>query len=388
MTAAERRSRRVLLVQPSMQPPGGGNGVAAWVLQALVAEHHVTVLSWQPIDIEPINRFFGTGLRHGDFETMVVPRHWRVVPDLLPVPAALIRQSLLMRYTRRVSDGFEVVFGVFNETDYGRRGIQYIHYPTYLRPRPEVDLRWYHAATGPLKAYYAFADLIAGFSIDRMRHNLTLVNSNWTGDRVSRALGVATQTLYPPVADPAPGAPWAERSNAFLTIGRLSPEKEFERVMRILARVRERVPDVTLTIVGTSDRHARAYRDRLLELARSLGSWIDFRHGVSRDELRTLMATSRYGIHGMREEHFGMAPAELARAGCIVWVPKGGGQIEIVEGEPALIYETEDEAVEKIVRTLGDPAEQNRLRLSLQRSERFATRHFVQQVRAIVNEFT
>ena len=49
-----------------------------------------------------------------------------------------------MRYTRRVSAGFDVLFGVHNETDYGRRGIQYVHYPTYLRPRPEVDLRWYH----------------------------------------------------------------------------------------------------------------------------------------------------------------------------------------------------------------------------------------------------
>ena len=44
----QRAMKRVLLVQPSMQPPGGGNGVAAWVLQALVAEHRVTVLSWQP----------------------------------------------------------------------------------------------------------------------------------------------------------------------------------------------------------------------------------------------------------------------------------------------------------------------------------------------------
>ena len=26
--------KRVLLVQPSVQPPGGSNGVAAWVLQA------------------------------------------------------------------------------------------------------------------------------------------------------------------------------------------------------------------------------------------------------------------------------------------------------------------------------------------------------------------
>jgi glycosyltransferase involved in cell wall biosynthesis len=379
--------KRVLLVQPSLQPPGGGNGVAAWALQALIAEHRVTVLTWEPIHIEAINRFFGTSLEPAQFETMVVPRHWRVVPDALPVPAALIRLSLLMRYTRTVSEGFDVVFGLFNETDYGRRGIQYIHYPTYLRPRPAVDRRWYHAIAGPLPLYYTVADRLAGVSIDGLRRNLTLVNSDWTGERVSRFLGITTRTLYPPVADPAAGLAWAERSNTFLTVGRLSPEKEFERVMRILARVRERVGDLALTIVGTWDRHARGYRDRLLRLARSLGPWITFRHDVSRDELRKLMAGSRYGIHGMREEHFGMAPAELARAGCIVWVPKGGGQQEIVDREPALLFDSDNEAVDKIVRTLSDPAEQDRLRLVLQSTERFSTAHFMRQVRAIVNDF-
>jgi glycosyltransferase involved in cell wall biosynthesis len=193
--------------------------------------------------------------------------------------------------------------------------------------------------------------------------------------------------LYPPVADPAPGAPWAERRNGFLAIGRLSPEKEFERVMTILARVRDRVPAVTLTIVGTWDRHARRYRHRLFERARSLGSWIAFRQDISRDEIRALMATHRYGIHGMREEHFGMAPAELARAGCIVWVPRGGGQMEVVGGEPALMYDSEDDAVEKIARTLASPAEQDRLRQVLTASERFSTANFVRQIRDIVGEF-
>ena len=103
--------KRVLLVQPSMQPPGGGNGVAAWVLQALVPEHRVTVLSWRPVEIEPINRFFGTHLHPSDFDTIVVPRSWRALPIDLPVPATLIKLSLLMRYTRRVSDGFDVLFG-------------------------------------------------------------------------------------------------------------------------------------------------------------------------------------------------------------------------------------------------------------------------------------
>jgi glycosyltransferase involved in cell wall biosynthesis len=380
--------KRVLLVQPSMQPPGGGNGVAAWILQALVPEHQVTVLSWQPVEIDPINRFFGTHLRPGDFETIEVPRSWRALADHLPTPSTLIKLSLLMRYTRRVSPGFDVLFGVYNETDYGRRGIQYIHYPTYLRPRPMVDLRWYHPPQAGLNLYYELADRIADFSLDRLKANLTLVNSDWTGEHVATFLGIATRTLYPPVVDPAPPVPWERRRNGFLAVGRISPEKEFERVMKILARVRLHAPDLTLTIIGTSDRHARRYMRSLTSLAESLGSWIEFRDNTTRDELRALMASHRYGIHGMREEHFGMAPAEMARAGMIIWVPRGGGQTEIVGREPLLMYESDDEALRRILRTLVNPVEQKRLRTLLaETSEKFSTAHFIEQVRAIVNEF-
>jgi glycosyltransferase involved in cell wall biosynthesis len=296
--------------------------------------------------------------------------------------------ALLMRYTRRVSDGFDVLFGVYNETDYGRRGIQYVHYPTYLRPRPQVDLRWYHPPQRGLNLYYALADRIADFSLERLKNNVTLVNSDWTGEHVCRCLGIETRTLYPPVVDAAPGLPWEQRRNAFLAVGRISPEKEYERVMAILGRVREQAPDVTLTIVGTWDRHSRRYFRALTSLAASLGSWIDFRDNLSRDEVRALMASHRYGIHGMREEHFGMAPAELARAGTIVWVPCGGGQMEIVGREPSLMYESVDDAVGKISATLASASEQRRLRTHLaEHSEQFSTARFTAQVRAIVDEF-
>jgi glycosyltransferase involved in cell wall biosynthesis len=380
--------KRVLLVQPSLQPPGGSNGVAAWTLQALVPEHRVTVLSWQPVDVEPVNRFFGTNLHRSDFDTIGVPRHWRALADHLPVPAALIKLSLLMRHTRRISDGFDVVFGLHNETDYGRRGIQYVHYPTYLRPRPVVDLRWYHPPQAGLNLYYGLADRIAGFSLNRMKANLTLVNSNWTGEHVSRYLGIPTRTLYPPVVDPAPGLPWTERRNGFLAVGRISPEKDYERVMRILARVREQIPDITLTIIGTSDRHTERYFGSLKSLGESLGPWIQFRDNLSRDDVRGLMASHRYGLHGMREEHFGMAPAEMARAGVIVWVPRGGGQMEIVGSDPGLMYDTDDEAVENISATLTNASEQQRLRGHLATvAEQFSTSRFITEVRDIVNEF-
>ena len=383
--------RRVLLVQPSMQPPGGGNGVAAWMLQALAAEHDVTVLSWWPVDVAPINRFFGTSLRRGDFATHVVPASWRRFPDSLPAPAALLRSSLLMRYTRRVTDAFDVIVGVHNETDYGRRGIQYIHYPTYLRPRPAVDLRWYHRYSPLLGGYYAAADRLAGFSLGRMKANLTLANSNWTAARVRDFLGIEASTLYPPVLAAAPQAPWHERRRGFVAMGRISPEKDYERVMRILARVRAHAPDLTLTIIGTWDTKTERYYKSLAALATSLdpeGRWVTFRRDLSRDEVRAVLSTTRYGIHGMREEHFGMAPAEMVRAGMIVWVPDGGGQVEIVGDARRLRFDSDDAAVAAILEIINDPREEAGLRehLALQ-GERFSTERFMTAVREIVGGF-
>lgn len=380
--------KRVLLVQPSLQPPGGGNGVAAWALQALVSTHRVTVLTWREVSVEPINRFFGTQLRASDFASLVVPRGWTVLPDRLPTPAALLKLALLMRYTRRLSADFDVILGLHNETDYGRRGIQYIHYPTYLRPRPAADWRWYHQPQAVLGAYYALTDRLAGFSLERVKANVTLVNSDWTGEHVRRFLGGHPRTVYPPVADPGAGRPWAERAPHFLAIGRIAPEKEFEKVMRIVARVRAHGHDAQLTIVGTSDRHTARYLAGLQSQARSLGSWIRFRENVSRDELRQLMGSHRYGLHGMQEEHFGMAPAELARAGVVVWVPAGGGQVEIVDGEPALVYRSEEDAAAKIAAVLSDPAAQERLRQGLAaRAERFSTARFMREINEVVDTF-
>src|SRR5262249_42582579 len=193
-----------LLVQVSLQPPGGGNGVAAWFLQALAREHRVTVLSWRPVDVGPIDRFFGTGLRGIAFDTLGVPNAWVTMLDRLPVPASLLRNALLMRLTRRVSSRFDVVLGVHNEADFGRRGIQYVHYPTYLRPRPDVDIRWYHQSPRLLHAYYRFADRAAGLSLERVRSNLTLANSDWTARHVQRLLGVPVRTVYPPLVHPDP----------------------------------------------------------------------------------------------------------------------------------------------------------------------------------------
>jgi len=62
--------------------------------------------------------------------------------------------------------------------------------------------------------------------------------------------------------------------------------------------------------------------------------------------------------------------------------------MEIVGREPALMYESDDEAVNKILATLVDAPEQQRLRDTLAAvSDRFSTARFMAQVREIVDEF-
>ena len=101
------------------------------------------------------------------------------------------------------------------------------------------------------------------------------------------------------------------------------------------------------------------------------------------------MASHRYGIHGMREEHFGMAPAEMVRAGVIVWVPRGGGQMEIVGREPALTVRVRRRCRSE---DFGDarpaPPSSSGCAIGLAIvSEQFSTTQFMRQVRSIVNEF-
>ena len=70
-----------------------------------------------------------------------------------------------------------------------------------------------------------------------------------------------------------------------------------------------------------------------MRLAASHGEWIEFREDLSRDELNRLMGRSRYGIQAMENEHFGMATAEMTRAGCLVFAHDSGGSPEVLNNE-------------------------------------------------------
>jgi glycosyltransferase involved in cell wall biosynthesis len=378
--------KKILLIQPSLQPPGGGHGVAAWMIEALKEEHVVSVLTWRPIELQSINRYYGTLLNSTDFTAHLAYPCLRSFLDRLPVPLSLLKINLLLRDAKQRQLDYDLLITVNNEADLGRPGIQYIHFPWAYHPRPDVDLRWYHLS--PLvDAYYTFCEKVADFSFDRMKQNLTLVNSNWTGGKVRERHQIGSTTLYPPIPGVFPDIPWAERENGFVCIGRISPEKNIDKIIDILAGVRIQGHGVHLHIIGTLDNNP-SYYDRIRRQVQENASWVFLNENLSRGELAQLVAQHRYGIHGMAEEHFGMAVAEIVRAGCIVFVPHGGGQTEIVAGDDRLLYKTPEEATAKILQAMDNLELQQALRAFLAtRKDLFSTERFVQRIREIVRQF-
>ena len=378
--------KKVLLVQLSLQPPGGANGVAAWIVEALKRDYSLSLLTWTPVEVAAINRFCGTSLRSSEFAVHQIHPLLRWLIDHVPVPLDFLKTSLLLRYCKKMKGKYDVVITANNEADFGCKGIQYIHFPRACRPPPELDLNlWlrYFLLPGLIRVYRRLCMRLSGFSLERMKENLTLVASDWVGNTVQQCYGISTTTLYPPIAEEFPDVSWEDRENGFVCIGRITPEKELDKIIDILTRVRSQGWDIHLHIIGSPDHPA--YYNRIRKRARQNSSWIFLDINLSRQELLRMVSMHRYGIHGMTEEHFGMAVAELVRGGCLVFVPNGGGQVEIVAGNERLLYRTADEAAACIEGVVRDRDLQSHLREVLKSNiTQFSTQQFARRIQEFV----
>jgi len=159
-----------------------------------------------------------------------------------------------------------------------------------------------------------------------------------------------------------------------------------EKVCQIVGHVKRTFHEVHLHIIGTPD--DRTYRKRMYHEIRDK-PWITISENISRGQLIQLISTHRYGIHGMIDEPFGIAVAEMVQGGCIVFAHRTGGPKEILGENDHLLYHTADEAARKIIRVMASEALQVSIRKSLRsRRNLFTQAIFQQRMREIVEDFS
>jgi glycosyltransferase involved in cell wall biosynthesis len=372
---------RILLVQRSLSPPGGGNGVAAWMVHALARRHDVATITARAWSARETNAFYGTAIPEDGIAKHGVPRPWSWLAALPGDRASRLRMCSVLRYARPLADDYDLLITADNYGAFAKPGMQYLHFPVSLTPTP--------ARLRPIvNLYFAFGDWLVGVPWSRARHNVTLANSRWTAAGLEQLQGVsARHVLYPPVIDPGDGLPWEQRSNTFLCIGRFHEVKRIEVAMSIVRRLRAHaMPDARLAIVGSPE--DPGYHTRLYRFTARDRDWIDIREDLTRADLNALIGRCRYGLQAMEGEHFGMATAELARGGCLVFPHDSGGSPEVVDGEAALLWRTEDDAVARISAIARDAPLGAAVRWRLRRHARgFDSERFAEQFRTIVSEW-
>jgi glycosyltransferase involved in cell wall biosynthesis len=368
---------------------GGSEAKALWTIEALKHDYEVTLITASPVDLAGLNEYYGTKLHPGDFTLLQAPLPLGLESS---TKFAALRGAFLARFLKQVARRFDVMISAYNPCDFGVRGIQFIadfsfmeSWRERLHPCLSHHRRWWYGDSPLRRGYLALCNSIAPPHSNSWRHNLTIANSDWTARLLREELGIVARRVYPPVAAEFPDVPWSERENGFVCIGRVVPEKRMDAVIRILEKVRARGHDVHLHILGDVDNSP--FGRNLKQLAAQHAKWV-FLEGRTFGQRKTeLIANHRFGINAQRNEPFGIAPAEMVKAGCVTFVPEGGGQTEIVD-HPALIYKDDDEAVTKIESVLASQSLRENLRKHLSSNVgRFSVEEFKGRVRDLVQEF-
>ena len=372
------------MVQPLIIPGGGTEAVAAWTIQALQQSFSVSLVSFSKVDLDTLNRFYGTELNESTC-SLVRP----ALPPLLAQTRrfSVLKDHLMMRYCKSVQERYDLFISTGGGVDFGRRSIQ------YYGLAPDSNLIKVLSGSGDLPGWYRLLKrsfvrgcaALSGYSETNMLQNATLVTSKWAGEAISAAQGFPNfQVVYPPVREQPTKTPWGERQPTFLCISRIVPEKGVHRTIEIARQVRERGFDISLVIVGRMD--DASYWRKIAQLAQE-NPWITLSEPLQREELQRLMDRCQYGINAAIDEPFGLAVAEMVKAGCIVFVPNGGGQTEIVEATELTYNDTED-AVSKIISILSTESLQKALAHRLaQRAKIFSTQSFCQSIQSVAHEF-
>ncbi len=389
------RKKRILLIQPNLNNPSGGNVVNSWLIQALRDDYDITIMTNAEMDIQYVNCRCGTSLLKQDFKTLIAPRIIQQLIGLIPDdPWQYQQYCFLMRWCKLTKHRFDILMTTCNECDFGVRGIQYIHYPyhggKYLgEPRSVKEDGFIPFIHRFLKNRLRPWRILSGFSFERMKKNLTIVNSEWTGDEYRNTYNSDCLTVFPPIPGDFFDVPWDKKQNGFVCIGRIAGEKRYEAIIDILSKVKIHFPDIHLHIIGSRVDYDDDYFRMIVQLVEDNRDWITLHENIPHKELVELICQHRYGIHAMPNEHFGIAVGEMVRGGCVVFVPDDGGQVEIIGNDSRLLYHTVDEALEKILHVLSCPEEQEFLRKHLTgRRDLFTAERFMKCVKEVVRDFS
>jgi len=375
---------RIAVIHPSLKAGGGSEAVAVWAMDVLMNEYDLTLITTGSCPMSSLNEYYGTQIDPAQIQIQTVP-----VFPLFKKRFDALRHFNLIRYCKKTAHDYDIMVSAYNAMDFGKHGIQIIGDFSF---DDKVRRQMYSGADGwsdylyresiGRKIYLSLGRILSGTTEHGWKQNLTIANSFWSASILKEIYGLESRVIYPPVSIRAKKRSWSDRRNGFIFMGRLVPEKGVDKVISMLQKVRQRGHDIHLHILGSLTN--TPFCKRIQRLCDDNSDWCYLEGSLSGNRKTDILDQHKYGISGCQNEAFGIAVAEMARAGCIVWVPKSGGQMEIVQQE-SLMYRNPEEAVFLMDEMLKNESRQIDCQKKLiKASDRFSTDRFKSEILDVI----
>lgn len=308
---------------------GGGERVGASTVEALNKIGIVPdFIGPSPVYREQLMKHFGKNLDMN-------------VKSILPFQLMIfgLYQRLLMNVFLANLRGYDVVV---NTTGSGvpkrfrpKKYVLYIYNPMI---KPDID----KYERGFWKIYYKIFEKLAVPSYSDLEGITLLAVSEFTRQRIRKYWGVDATTIYPPVAIGDFVGKEEYSREGVISIARFTPEKNHFWQLEIA----KQLPDMKFRLCGSAvTPYYRYWLEVIQNHAKKLNlKNVEFHVNLPFDRLVDLVHKSKYFIHTMKNEDFGLTTCEAIAGGCIPVVHNSGGQIEIVPYRE-LRFDTVEEAV-------------------------------------------
>lgn len=378
---------RIGILHPNLNLKGGAENVSLNVIEALQDSHSIEILTLTQPNISHLNEYFNTSVNNN------IPVQQR--SPLGPISASAsdvasrfygsfqlgeFEVAAVSRIFQAYWKDYDILISTKNELNLPDESVQYIHHPNFFPNKIREN-----DPTLVTNIYDYLCKKIARFESIDVSSSVFYANSKWTAKLVQDIYGRKPYVLYPPVeTEGYPEIDWNQRENGFIAVGRVTPFKNIGDIIEIIEGVRSYGYDVHLHIVGTIPDND--YQRNLLRNHKHK-PFVEFEGSIERKKLKRMISNHKYGIHGKRKEHFGMAVAELLSGGAIPFVPDGGGQVEIIHQQPELMYESADEAIDKITTLIDNHNTIAQVKSNLPSAkDQFGRERFHNSIRSIVNQ--
>jgi len=393
---------RVLVVHPNLSVIGGRGKLALGIIETLLElnyDVHVLTLSSKN-SILKYHTYSNIPILKIMNKIKIINPHLNKLERKLlydiKLPQMLTEYHLIPNVMEKTLEKIRKHYDLIINTDgqklYLIGDINYIHFPIVASfsekhlfenhiGRPKSILK---------KAYYSFIKfLVLKNFYKAKKDSIALANSKFTAKYVYKYYRISPIVVYPFIAninDFLKISKISNRQNYVLSVGRISPEKNYYIIPQIAKYSKKAKKFI---IVGSTYSASYKIIYDILRNATMLGvrDKIVFVPNADHKTLQLLLSRSKVFLHTMRYEHFGIAVVESMASGLIPVVHKSGGPwIDIIDkGKYGFGYEDIEEAAE-IIDLLLDSYDQKSIFHIIMRARTFNKNNFRNKIADIIEK--